>query len=284
MLHAGPAQLQRILCFDLGIYARAYCSIPYPFYLICTNAALCYSYTSTFDERLQRGNGDPSRAEYNLTLIRQPTEVWKMQKTSDREVGNSIVWHRGHTALLATCHQIHDECASIVYGQNTFVIDVTFDKILFRQRWRTASNLTPCRAWPFMDHFSQRNLMRIRHYVVNVEHVDDYTGMIKYNCGGRGLTVGIRERVKELVDLLSVVDYIVEIHVHLIDGAISRIKFPSGRVHRVQDETNYTKSQSTLDPLHRLYGVRKAKITGVSASYAVCLEKSMSSTRAGATV
>jgi len=210
-----------------------------------------------------------------------------MQKTSprsDREVGNDIVWRRGCTSILATCHQIHEECVDMIYGQNTFVIDVAFDKILFRQRWRTASNLTPSRSYPFLDHFSQRNLMRIKNYVINIEHVDDYTGMIKYNCGGRGLTAGIRDRVQELVDLLSAVPYLVQMHIHLIDGAISRVKFPSGRVHRVQDEENYSKSQSTLDPLHRLYGVRKAKVTGVSAVYAASVEKSMSGTRGVSTM
>jgi hypothetical protein len=205
-----------------------------------------------------------------------------MQKTSprsEREAGNEIVWRRGCTSILATCHQIHDECVDMIYGQNMFLIDVAFDKIMFRQRWRTANNLTPSRSYPFLEHFSQRNLMRIKNYVINVEHVDDYTGMIKYNCGGRGLTAGIRERVQELVDLLSMVPYLIQIHVHLIDGAFSRVKFPSGRVHRVQDDENYLTSQSTLDPLYRLYGVRKAKVTGVSAVYAASVEKSISSTR-----
>jgi hypothetical protein len=115
--------------------------------------------------------------------------------------------------------------------------------------------------------------------IKNVEHVDDYTGMIKYNTGGRGLTAGIREQVGALVDLLSVVPNLQRLHIHLIDGAISRIRFPSGRVHRVQDEKNYSLSQAVLDPFKRLYGVRKAEVSGVSEEYSKVLEKSMTDSR-----
>ncbi|PVI07531.1 hypothetical protein DM02DRAFT_282810 [Periconia macrospinosa] len=239
-------------------------------------------YASTIDLNLTRGDGEPERSEYNLTFVRETIEqgVWKMQKTHPRaSVGNDIVWRRGCTAVLATCHQVHDECVNMIYGDNTFVIDVTFDAIKFRQRWRTTNNLTPSRSYAFLDHFSQRNLLHIKNYVVNVEHVDDYTGMIKYNCGGRGLTAGIRSKVQELVDLLSAVPYLHRLHIHLIDGAISRIKFPSGRVHRVQDEQNYVNSQVVLDPCRRLYGVRKATVTGVSQAYAENLEKSITDSR-----
>ncbi|KAF1957494.1 hypothetical protein CC80DRAFT_592747 [Byssothecium circinans] len=243
-------------------------------------------HTSTFDVSLQRGNGEPERSEYNLTLVRESesTEngVWKMQKTlprSSREMGNEIVWRRGCTAILAANHQIHDECVDVIYGGNTFVIDVTFDSIKFRQRWRTANNLTPSRSYAFLDHFSQRNLMRIKDYVINVEHVDDYTGMIKYNCGGKGLTAGIRGMVQELVELLTLVPHLRRLHVHLIDGAISRVKFPSGRVHRVQDWQNYSNSQTVLEPFRRLYGVRMAGVTGVSPAYREELEKSLTELR-----
>lgn len=238
-------------------------------------------YTSTLDLSLQRGNGEPERSEYNLTFVHETAEqgVWKMQKThprTGREVGHDIVWRRGCTAVLAVNHQVHDECVDMIYGDNTFVLTVAFDAIKFCQRWRTANNLTPSRSYAFLDHFSQRNLIRIKNYVINVEHVDDYTGMIKYNCGGRGLTVGIRNKVQELVDLLSVVPYLHRLHVHLIDGAISRRQFPSGRVHRVQDEQNYANSQTVLEPCRRLYGVRKARVTGVSQQYAEDLERNIS--------
>ncbi|KAF2181788.1 hypothetical protein K469DRAFT_588152 [Zopfia rhizophila CBS 207.26] len=250
-----------------------------------------YILPSTFrlDVRLQGGMGEPEKVEKQLTFVREPlgNGVWKMQQTlprSNREAGNNIVWRRGTIALLGTNHQIHEECVDMIYGDNTFVIDVAFDSIKFRYRWVLPSNLTPTRSYSFLDHFSQRNLLRIKNYIINVEHVDDYTGMIKYNCGGRGLTAGIRQQVQNLVDLLSVAPYLHRLHVHLIDGAINRVKFqPSGRIHRVQDEKNYASSQTVLDPFNGLYGVRKAKVTGVSTEYAESLETAMTASRATST-
>jgi len=198
---------------------------------------------------------------------------------ADRETGNDIVWRRGCTNLLAVNRHIHEETTDMLYGDNVFVVDVTFDAINFRYRWRTANNLTPNRTYRFLEHFSMRNLMRIRNYVVNVESVDDYTGMIKYNCGGRGLPAGIQTRVRELVDLLADVPSLHRLEVHLIDGAISRTKFPSGRVHRVQDEANYVQTQVVLEPFRALHGVRMPKVSGTSDEFAAGLEKSMAALR-----
>ena len=242
-------------------------------------------YTTTLDVRFQRPTGEPERSEYNLTFVRESLGpgVWKMQKTlpkTDRETGNDIVWRRGCTKLLVINHQIHDECVDMIYGDNTFVIDVAFDSIRFRYRWLVHStNITPRGTKEFLEHFSQRNLIRVKNYIVNIEHVDDYTGMIKYNCGGRGLTAGIRDQVQTLVDLLSVVSHLHRLQIHLIDGAISRVRFPSGRVHRVQDSQNYWQSQTVLEPFRRLYEVRKVAITGVSPEYAEALVANMKASR-----
>lgn len=238
--------------------------------------------------RYQRSPDTVPRAEYNLTFVRQSTSsngTWKMQKTSprsDRETGNDVVWRRGCTSLLAVSKQIHEEAADMLYGENTFVIDVAFDKISFRYRWRTENGLTPSRTFDWLEHFSQRNLLRVKNYVVNVESVDDYTGMIKYNVGGRGLPAGIRAKVRELVDLLVLVSELRRLEVHLIDGDISRHRFPSGRVHRVQDEGHYAQTQTVLDPFRALYGVRQVQITGVSEEYAKALEVSMTAQRGAA--
>jgi hypothetical protein len=246
--------------------------------------SLVLPHTTTFDVRFQRSIDPPPKSEYNLTFVRQKNGDggWRMQRTlprDDRETGNDIVWRRGSTSLLAVSRQIHEETADMLYGDNTFVVDVRFDAINFRYRWRTANNLTPNRTYQFLDHFSQRNLLRIKNYIVNVESVDDYTGMIKYNCGGRGLPAGIRSKVRELVDLLAAVSQLHRLQIHLIDGTISRVKFPSGRVHRVQDESNYAQTQTVLEPFKALYGVRKAQVSGVSDEYAEALAKSMMSPR-----
>jgi hypothetical protein len=99
--------------------------------------------------------------------------------------------------------------------------------------------------------------------------------MIKYNCGGRGLPAGIRGKVRELVDLLAAVPQLHRLQIHLIDGAISRVRFASGRVHRVQDEGNYAQTQTVLEPFKALYGVRKVQVSGVSDQYVEVLAKSM---------
>ncbi|OCL13574.1 hypothetical protein AOQ84DRAFT_103115 [Glonium stellatum] len=227
---------------------------------------------------------EPERSEYNLTYVRETmgNSVWKMQRTvpkTEREAGNDVVWRRGWIGILATNHQIHEECVDLIYGASTFVLDVAYDSIKFRYRWLLPSNLTPSRSYSFLDHFSQRNLLRIRKYIINVEHVDSYTGMIKYNCGGRGLSAGVQHQVQNLVDLLSAVPSLHRVHIHLIDGAISRVRFPSGRVHRVQDERNCATAQTVLDPFLGLHGSRKVTVTGVTPDYAKSLEGQMTSTR-----
>jgi hypothetical protein len=239
---------------------------------------LVLPHTTTFDVRSQRSLSPPAPTSRSLTLVRQAngSESWKVlriQPYADRSTGNDIVWRRGCTSLLAVNRQLHEETADMLYGDNIFVLDVTFDAVEFRYRWRTANNLTPSRSYAFLEHFSQRNLMRVRRYVVNVESVDDYMGMIKYNCGGRGLPAGIRAKVQELVELLAVVPVILRLDVHLIDGTISRVRFPSGRVHRVQDDANYAQTQRVLDPFGMLCSVRKANFTGVGDEYAADMEK-----------
>ena len=225
----------------------------------------------------------PTKPARSLTYVRQKngSEGWMMLKgkSSDRETGHDIMWFRGCTALLAVNQQIHEEAADMLYGDNVFVLDVTFDAIQFRYRWRTANGLCPNRTYAFLEHFSQRNLMRIKKYVVNVESVDDYTGMIKYNCQGRGLLAGIRARVRELVDQLAVTPCLHQLQVHLIDGAISRVKFPSGRVPRVQDEANFAQTQMVLEPMRVLFDVRRVEISGVSEEYAEDLSRSMTAQR-----
>lgn len=236
-------------------------------------------HTTTFAVRYQR-DPDPPKPTYSLTFVRQKNgdDSWRMLRVHpriERETGNDIVWRRGCTSVLAVNKQFHEETADMLYGSNTFVLDVTFGTINFRYRWRTANNLTPNRTYAFLEHFSQRNMRRMRRFIVNVESVDDYTGMIKYNCGGRGLPVGIRTKVQELVEQLAIAPELHSVQVHLIDGATSRIRFPSGRVHRVQDDANYEQTQLILDPFRTLNGIRNVEVSGVTERYAEELSKHM---------
>lgn len=67
------------------------------------------------------------------------------------------------------------------------------------------------------------------------------------------------------------------LEIHLIDGAVSRMKFPSGRVHRVLDEGNFRTSM--LDAFQALKGARKVKVTGVGEEYGMDLEGRMTARR-----
>lgn len=241
-------------------------------------------HTTTFEVCYQRSPIPPAKSEYHLTYVRQKNGDgrWRMLQTmprTNRETGNDIVWRRGCTNLLAVNRQIHEETTDMLYGENTFVVDVAFDSIDFRYRWRTANNLFPNRTYSFLQHFSQRNLLRIKNYVINVESVDDYTGMIKYNCGGRGLPAGIRSKVRELVDLLVIVPSLHRLELHLIDGAVNRARFPSGRIHRVEDPANYEQSQTVLEPFRALHAVRRVKVTGVNDEYAAELAGIMTASK-----
>jgi hypothetical protein len=70
-----------------------------------------------------------------------------------------------------------------------------------------------------------------------------------------------------------------KLYVHLIDGAISRVRFPSARVHRVQDDANYAQTQTVLDPFKAVHGARRAEVSGVSEAYAEDLSRSMTAQR-----
>ncbi|KAL1642113.1 hypothetical protein SLS58_005704 [Diplodia intermedia] len=173
---------------------------------------------------------------------------------------HGLIWLRGCTSLLATNRQISEECLELLYGQNIFVIEVSYNRIDFRFRWLLpASGLTPNTSYSFLDHFSQRNLQRIRKYLLHVELVDSYTGMIKYNCGGSGLYAGLREQVRRLVEVLRCAAELREVEVCFVDG-----------------QKNAVASQVVLEPLLLLRGVQNAILSGgVTPDFANYLQRKM---------
>jgi len=214
-------------------------------------------------------------------------ETWSrapQQPVSHQEIGNDIVWRRGCTRLLATNRQIHEECADMMYGDNTFVVHIAFDSIKFQYQWvvehkepapgRANGCMVPNGTKDFLDHFSLRNLLRIKYYIINVELVDSYTGMIKYNCGGRGLGFGIRQQAQDLVELLAAAPCLHRLQLHLTSGKASQRRQTAH-----ESEQRELLSHTVLDPFTRLYNVRKANVTGVSADYAALLEQSMTDSR-----
>lgn len=127
-----------------------------------------------------------------------------LRSASSRETSvSNIVWQRGNVSLFSVCRQLHDECADLVYGNSTFMLFVTFNGISFRFRYLLPSGMTPNRSYPFLELLPERYLTRIRKVVVHVDHVDSYTGMIKFNVSGKGLTHGLRRQVQRLVTALQ---------------------------------------------------------------------------------
>ena len=80
---------------------------------------------------------------------------------------------------------------------------VAYDGITFRFRWVLPSRLAPSVTFDFLGLLGgKRYVGLIRKVVVDIDCVDEYTGMIKYNVGGSGLTYGLRMQVKKLVKAL----------------------------------------------------------------------------------
>ena len=49
----------------------------------------------------------------------------------------------------------------------------------------------------------QKYMELVKKLVVHVDHVDSYTGMIKFNVSGKGLTYGLKRQVQRLVNALQ---------------------------------------------------------------------------------
>jgi len=192
----------------------------------------------------------------------------------------NIVWLRGHTSILQVCRQIYEECIDLLYGSNIFEIDIKYDGIRFRYTWLIPSSLKPKMLYPFPDHFSTRNLQLIRNYVINVEHVDSYQGMIKYNCGGPGLTAGVRNQVQSFVNEIRDVESLRRVAVRLSDGSKMLSDIRRVKVHCMERGKNTLTMQTVLNPFFLLRGVSSAKVSGsVSSEYTAQLERAMTTRR-----
>ncbi|CAK4034839.1 Hypothetical predicted protein [Lecanosticta acicola] len=116
---------------------------------------------------------------------------------------NNVVWQKGNVRLLQVCRQLHGECAELLYGENTFLLFITYSGITFRFSWLTRAGMAPNRRYEFLELLGERYLALVKRVIVNVDHVDSYTGMIKFNVSGKGLTHGLRKQVRRLVDALQ---------------------------------------------------------------------------------
>ncbi|GAB7322796.1 hypothetical protein MBLNU13_g05365t1 [Cladosporium sp. NU13] len=209
-------------------------------------------------------------------------------------VPTNIAWRRGNTALFAVCRQLHDECADLVYGGNTFMLGVTFSSITFRFRFLLPSGMAPKREYNFLELMPERYLRRLRRVLVCVDHVDSYTGMIKYNVSGKGLMHGLRRQVLKLVCALQPLgEQDQEEGAERARGVVEAepcpglarvlIRISGGNAVTASLKTQFGEAQriskdieEILEPFGHLCGVRDARVMGaVGHDYARALEERM---------
>lgn len=203
-----------------------------------------------------------------------------------------IVWVRGCTSLLAVNKQIHDEVAAMIYGHSTFLLFVTFSGITFRFRWMLPSGLAPSRTYPFLELMPARYLQLVRKVIVHVDHVDSYTGMIKFNISGKGLVHGLRKQIQRLVLALQPLtgeetDHTklsrVIISISSSNAVLDTIKaLPNAAcTTQVSKGSMPDDVKEMLEPFGDLAGVREVRITGaISDEFAHELETRMRSNEA----
>lgn len=115
---------------------------------------------------------------------------------------SNVVWQRGNTRVFSVCRQLHDECAALVYGTNTFLLFITYAGVTWRYRWLLPSGITPSRSYDFLELMPARYMRLVKKVILHVDHVDSYTGMIKFNVQGKGLTHGLTRQVQRLVNAM----------------------------------------------------------------------------------
>lgn len=223
---------------------------------------------------------------------------------------SNVVWQRGNINIMSVCRQLHDEAAEQVYGTNTFLLFITFSGITFRFRWLLPSGLAPSRSYSFLELLPQNYSRLVRKVVVHVDHVDSYTGMIKFNVGGKGLTHGLRRQVQRLVNALQPVHASEDVvHTYEADSEHSeqyvespackdvesrrlakvfiRVSNGNAVMDSIKSEIVRQREGSIrvnedleemLEPFGDLAGVREASVTGaVNEAFAVVLTERMKS-------
>lgn len=245
---------------------------------------------SAVQRRVRKGMELPPEKE------RPPASTKPSTSSGHSNVPSNIAWRRGNTSLFAVCRQLHDECADLVYGSNTFLLGVTFSSITFRFRFLLPSGMAPKREYNFLELMPGKYMRRLRRVLVCVDHVDSYTGMIKYNVSGKGLMHGLRRQVLKLVCALQPIEEgeekrddgsdvkaaeeeqcpgLARVIVKISGGnsVTQSLKVQFGEVQRISKDI-----EEILEPFGHLCGVRDPRVMGaVGHDYARELEDRMRS-------
>ncbi|GAB7343758.1 hypothetical protein MBLNU457_1733t1 [Dothideomycetes sp. NU457] len=223
----------------------------------------------------QRGQAGFTQAFARFISKTQQPPVQSSKSAED------LVWKRGQTSLLCVSRQVHDECAALLYGSSPFVLFVRYDTITFRYSFLLANGLAPSKPYEFLDLVPPRYLKLIKQLVVTIDHPDSYTGMIKYNVGGPGLTHGLREQVQKLVNAIKPSS---EEHTGLNSLRVTLI---NGNKYMDAEKRNFVRArenefrgdeqvQTVLDPFAELHHITNVEILGAStAGYADHLREIM---------
>ncbi|PNS15542.1 hypothetical protein CAC42_801 [Sphaceloma murrayae] len=193
-----------------------------------------------------------------------------------------IIWEKGATNMLCVCRQIHDEYAAIMYGNSVFLIFVKYSSITFRYQWLLPSGLTPTSDMELLDAFPIKYLELIRQVHVSVDHPDSYTGMIKYNVGGKGLTYGVRKQVEKLAEVFKPRKCspagLNLVQIDLSNGN-EHLDCEKRGIVRARERVQGTEDvQKVLEPLKELRGITSVKISGaVTEAFAADLSEQMTS-------
>jgi hypothetical protein len=236
---------------------------------------------SAVQRRVRKGMELPPQKERALPPLKP--------SSSSTSVPSNIAWRRGNTSLFAVCKQLHEECADMVYGNNTFMLGVTFSNITFRFRFLLPSGMAPKREYNFLELMPARYMRRLRRVLVCVDHVDSYTGMIKYNVSGKGLMHGLRRQVLRLVCALQPMDEgkddgndvdsseecpgLARVMIKISSGnsVTQSLKAQFGEAQRISEDI-----EEILEPFGHLCGVRDPRVIGaVGQTYARELEDRM---------
>ncbi|KAF2158169.1 hypothetical protein K461DRAFT_274417 [Myriangium duriaei CBS 260.36] len=201
------------------------------------------------------------------------------QDSKFRSRKRPVIWERGQTSLLCVSKQMHDETTNCLYGGNVFVVFVRYSSITFRYQWLLPSGLTPTTDMELLDTFPTRYLDLLRQIIISVDHPDGYTGMIKYNVGGKGLTHGLKKQVEKLANVLLHGQRngrgLNLLHVELTNGNEHLDNEKRGLVRARDNEIRGSAEvQDVLEPLRRLRGIVSIRISGaVTDNYAASLSE-----------
>ena len=202
---------------------------------------------------------------------------------------SNVVWQRGNINLFCVCKQLHQECSELVYAKNTFLLFVSYLDITFRFRWLLPSGLAPSRKYNLLKLLPEKYMRMIKRVVVHVDHVDSYTGMIKFNVGGRGLTHGLRRQIQRLVNALrspvqndgaeSDDRQLAKVNIRVSNGNAVLDALKSDIVRQREGGIKVSEDlEEMLEPFGDLRGVREVNINGaVTERFARALEEKMTS-------